>query len=101
MTYEEVFSMLQTAGLPVAYRAFSAVQHPPFVVWISDGDNNFPADDQVYYSAHKLRVELYTTNVDAVSESAVESALAGHFYTKSRVYIDEEKLYETIYELEV
>lgn len=101
MTYADVFTMLQATQLPVAYRAFEEAQRPPFIVWVSEIDNNFAADDKVYFSGHRIRIELYTTTVDAVSEAAVEAALADHFYTKSRVYIAEEKLYETIYELEV
>ena len=101
MTYAEVKTMLASSGLPVAYRAFESITNPPFIIWMSDADNNFAADGKVFFSAHQIRIELYTTKVDVESETALENALSEHFYTKERIYIDEEKMYETIYELEV
>lgn len=101
MTLEEVKEMLGKTGFPVAYRAFSGRQEPPFIVYLTDGDENFSADGRVYYSAHSIRVELYTRIKDQSAEAAVENALSSVYYTKQQVFIDTEGVYETIYEMEV
>ena len=101
MDLDQVYSRLKSTGLPVAYRAFRSQQEPPFIVYMTDGDNNFSADGRVYFSAHQIRVELYTREKDLSVEAAVEAAFADIFYTKSQVFVDSEGVYETIYEMEV
>ena len=101
MDLEQVYARLKSTGLPVAYRAFRSLQEPPFIVYLTDGDNNFSADGRVYFSARQIRVELYTREKDLSAEEAVEAAFSDIFYTKSQVFIDSEGVYETIYEMEV
>ena len=101
MDLDQVYSRLKSTGLPVAYRAFRSLQEPPFIVYLTDGDNNFSADGRVYFSAHQIRVELYTREKDLSAEASVEAAFADIFYTKSQIFIDSEGVYETIYEMEV
>ena len=101
MDLDQVYSRLKSTGLPVAYRAFRSLQEPPFIVYLTDGDNNFSADGRVYFSTHQIRVELYTREKDLSAEASVEAAFADIFYTKSQVFIDSEGVYETIYEMEV
>lgn len=101
MDLEQVYARLISTGIPVAYHAFQSRQEPPFIVYLTDGDNNFSADGRVYFSAHQIRVELYTREKDLSAEAAVEAAFADIFYTKSQIFIDSEGVYETIYEMEV
>lgn len=101
MTIQDVYIRLRSTGLPVAYYAFQSRQEPPFIVYLTDGDNNFSADGRVYFSAHKIRVELYTQEKDQSAEAQIEDAFADIFYTKEQVFIDSEGVYETIYEMEV
>ena len=73
MTHEEVMAMVEEIGLPFAYHHFAEGEgpDPPFVV-----------------------PEL---------ETVVETVLERHgiFYGKSEVWIDSEKLYEVLFEMEV
>ena len=101
MDLEQVYALLRSTGIPVAYRAFQSRQEPPFIVYLTDGDNNFSADGRVYFSTHKFRVELYTREKDLSAEAAVEAAFSDIFYTKDQIFIDSEGVYETIYEMEV
>lgn len=101
MELEQVYTRLRSTGIPVAYHAFQSRQEPPFIVYLTDGDNNFSADGRVYFSAHQICVELYTREKDLSAEAAVEAAFADIFYTKSQIFIDSEGIYETIYEMEV
>ena len=50
-----------------------------------------------------LDIELYTDIKDPDAEALVENVLdaAGIFYDKTESYIEEENLYEVLYEMEV
>lgn len=107
MTLQEIQQLLESTGLPVAYRVFTEEEVKeknitlPFITWLNDRDNNFAADDAVYFAAHSVDVELYEEYRSAEYEAAVEAALSGIFYTKNVQYIDAEKMYEVIYSMEV
>ena len=50
MTYDEVITMLEEAGLPLAYDHFAEGEspEPPFLVFLYPGTDNMFADDTVY-----------------------------------------------------
>lgn len=105
MTEQEVFQMIKSTGLPVAYHHFEEGQspNPPFVVYLYPGTNNFSADGGVYQGINQLDIELYTDKKDMQAEKRVETALKerGFFYEKTESYIKSEKMYEVLYEMEV
>lgn len=109
MTLQEIKAVLDGTGLPVTYREWpqdEARGLPPPLPWLcyfETRPNNFAADGVVYASARGISIELYSAGKDPVSESAVETALtaAGIFYSKDETWIESEKLYEIIYEIEV
>ena len=105
MTYEEIAEMMQEIGLPNAYHHFAEGEspNPPFVIFLSPGEHTFGADDLMYVSFKKLNIELYTDEKSPETEERVEEVLLRYniYYTKSEVWIESEKLYEILYELEV
>lgn len=105
MTHEEVMEMVGEIGLPFAYDHFVEGEspEPPFVVFLYPNSNNFAADGRVYFKASRLNIELYTDRKDVSLEEKVEAVLdgCGIFYEKSEVWIESEKLYEVLYEMEV
>lgn len=103
MTLEELNALLQSTGLPVAYRAFPADQAPdlPFLCYLCTSSNNFDADDRVYFPVQQVDVELYTATKRPDLEQKVEAALSGLCWEKSEEYLDDERCYEIIYEIEV
>lgn len=103
MTLEEVQSLLEVTGLPVAYRAFPAGEAPPlpFICYLTPGTNNFAADNAVYYVINAVRVELYTEYKDPETEGRVEDALSSFVWDKDVEYIDSERCYQITYEIEV
>lgn len=105
MSFEEIMEMLQSLGIPVAYHHFAEGEgpEPPFVVYLSPGSNNFSADGQVYFKVKQLDIELYTDRKDAAMEEQLEAILDAHgfFYDKTESFIESEKLYEVLYEMEV
>lgn len=105
MTYEEINEMMMEVGLPFAYHHFAEGESPkpPFLIFLSPGENTFGADDLMYHSFKQLDIELYTDEKSSDTEARLEEVLLQHniYYTKSETYIGSEKLYEVLYEMEV
>ena len=105
MTYEEIAEMMQEIGLPFAYHHFAEGEspNPPFTIFLSPGEHTFGADDLMYISFKTLHIELYTDGKSPEAEERVEEVLHQHnlYYTKTEAWIESEKLYEILYELEV
>ena len=103
MTLLGIIESLKRIGIPVAYESFPENEAPPlpFICYINPEDNNFAADGTVYYSSKVIHVELYTEKRDLEIEKAVEAVLSAFFYEKTAIYLDDEKCYEILYELEV
>lgn len=105
MSYEEINSMMEEIGFPFAYHHFAEGEspNPPFLIFLSPGENTFSADNYMYFSAKKLNIELYTDAKSPETERQIEAVLRRHhiFYNKSEVWIESEKLYEVLYEMVV
>ena len=101
---EELVLMLQEIGLPFAYDHFAEGESPspPFICFLYPASDNFAADGQVYFKISEVHVELYTDEKNPETEDRLEAVLDRHgiFYQKSEVWIEEEKLYEVLYQFE-
>ena len=105
MTYEEIHEMMQETGLPFAYHHFAEGEspQPPFLLFLSTGEHAFGADNTMYYSFKQLDIELYTDKKSPEVEKHIEEILRQHhiFYNKTEAWIESERLYEVLYEMEV
>lgn len=103
MTLEEFGEVLKSTGLPVTYRAWPEKGAPelPNLCYLTTGTGTLPADGGVYVHWDNVRVELYTAMKDPAAESKVEAALAGYTWTKDTIYIESERCYMTVYEVDV
>ena len=105
MTHEDVMAMLEEMSLPVAYDHFAEGESPdpPFVCFLYPQNVPIGADDTVYYQLHHLDIELYTDEKNPPLETRVEKLLTEHelFFHKSEVWIEEEKMYEVLYEVTI
>ena len=104
MTHNEIVEMLEETNLPIAYDHFAEGESPdpPFICFLFPGSDNFSADGRVYLKVRNVNVELYTDLKDPDLEERLETVLDRHgiFYQKSEVWIEEEKLYEVLYQFE-
>lgn len=106
MTLAELNTTL-SAVLPgrIVYNAWPVGEAPPlpYVCYYSTGSDNFAADNVVYDSNRPVRIELYTRSKDLTTEAAIEAALtgAGIYWTRDESYIDDEKVFMTIYEVTI
>ena len=105
MTYDDIVAIAEETNLPCAYDHFAEGQspEPPFLLFLLPGDDNFSADGVPYLKVTVVHFELYTDFKDPELEKRIEAVLEGHglFYDKSEVWIESEKLYEVLYEMEV
>ena len=104
MTHNEIVEMLEETNLPIAYDHFAEGESPdpPFICFLFPGSDNFSADGKVYLKIRNVNVELYTDLKDPELEERLETVLDRHgiFYQKSEVWLEEEKLYEVLYQFE-
>ena len=104
MTHNGIVEMLEETNLPIAYDHFAEGESPdpPFICFLFPGSDNFSADGTVYLKIRNVNVELYTDLKDPELETRLETVLDRHgiFYQKTEVWIEEEKLYEVLYQFE-
>lgn len=105
MTYEQINEMMEEMGLPFAYHHFAEGESPspPFLIFLSPGENTFSADNYMYFSFKQLDIEIYTDIKSPEFEKNIERVLKRHkiYYTKTESWIASEKMYEVLYETEV
>ena len=103
MTKKEVAQLIESFGLPWRYSHFTQTPAPPYVVYYYPGENDVFADDSNYVNKRQLFVELFTVSKDVTSEAAIEAKLkeAGLTWYKQTDFLNDEKLFQTTYEMEV
>ena len=103
MTLTEVRDMLAETGISFTYHHWENPPGLPYGVYLDPYSNNFAADDIVYLPVTHVQIELYADEKDPEAEASIESALTAHgiYYEKECTYIPDQRLYETIYEIEV
>lgn len=76
---------------------------PPYILFYYPNRNDFVADNINYGIITQLNIELYTSEKDFDKEKAIEMILKDNdiVFTKSESYLDDEKLYEALYTMEV
>lgn len=103
MTLEELSNRLVSTGLPTTYRAWpeNAAPSLPWICYLVSYSNNFAADGQVYFPINHIQIELYTKLKDPEAESKVETALHTLFWEKTETYLESQKCFKILYEIEV
>lgn len=105
MTLTELKKILDSSGIKFKYHHWEKPVPPlPYGVYLCSGADTFKADGQVYFKNENILIELYTRNKDIKVEEKLESTLdkAEIYYKKTdEAYIETERMYEVIYELEL
>ena len=103
MTLKEVATIISTIGYPYRYSHFSETPTPPYVVFYYPSETDPHADNSNYINKRQLFVELFTKTKDSTAEGAVEAVLksAGWSWYKQTDFLNDEKLFQTVYEMEV
>lgn len=103
MTLEAVYTLLTGTEIPVSYSSIplDEAKTRPYICFSQEGVNQFAADGVVYYSRKIIDIKLYTDKRDEVAEGKVETALKDIYWSKSIEFLDDQKIYEITYEIEV
>ena len=110
MTLVEVNNMMaeitQRCGLTdYTYYQFADNSAPdlPYLIFYYPSSNNDGADNVVWQKINHLNIELYTDNKEFGIENELEAVLTEHgfFYDKTEQFIESEKMFEVLYEMEV
>lgn len=101
MDEEQLYSLLFSLGLPVAYHHYDSPPDPPYIAYLFTRSENVGADNRVYVKDNRYQIELYTIKKDKSSEKVIEDLLDANdiFYDKTETYIESEGLYEVLYEI--
>lgn len=105
MTLDELYEMLESSGLPVAYYQWQVGNVPPlpYLVYYFPNSSDEYADNVNYQQNNSLNIELYTKNKDFETENAIRQLLNdnGLTFTTSESYLNSEEMYEVLFETEV
>ena len=108
MTLAELYQALKAIGYPVAYSHFEVTPQnpapkPPFITYKFAYSSDLMADNVNYVEIPNIQIELYTDKKDLAAEIKVQDKLKelGLPYSKTETYIEDEKLFQTIYETQL
>lgn len=76
---------------------------PPYILFYYPNRDDFIADNINYGIITQLNIELYTSEKDFEKEADVEKILTDNdiVYQKTETFLNDEKLYEVLYIMEV
>lgn len=101
MTEQELYTLLKTLKLPVAYDHFVDMNELPGIVYREATDNVFYADDTAYYLQNQYEVVLITKYKDTELEAELEDLLTENdiAFEKQEYFNDAERVYFIEYDI--
>lgn len=97
-----VNEILINAGIKYKETRFKKPPETTFAVYIDD-INIRGADSCNLIEEHNISIELYEYNKDSESEARIEeqfNALGLEYHKESRLWLEDEQLYQVVYEFE-
>ena len=105
MTLPELKALLGTLKLPITYHHWAVGQVPPlpYILYYADEDNNFYADDQVYFEGYAVTIEIYSKEKNLELETKVKELLNNNKipYGSYEDFLDTENMYLKAYEINI
>lgn len=104
MKAKDVYTMLKTLNIPVAYDHFESNKtvSPPFIVYRETDVDTFKADGITYYRDYNYEIELITEKKDTDLQEELETLLTNNklpYDLQSELWDNTEKIYHNIYEI--
>lgn len=104
MKARDVYTMLKTLKIPVAYDHFESNKtvSPPFIVYRETDVDTFKADGISYYRDYNYEIELITEKKDTDLQEELETLLTNNklpYDLQSELWDNTEKIYHNIYEI--
>ena len=109
MTIQELNNILDEIKLPYTYYFFpendknNPVPNLPYFVYYFPNNDGFGADNINFANVNALNIELYTAYKNYDVEAQLEAILTKHgfYFSKTETYLESERMYEVLYEMEV
>jgi hypothetical protein len=108
MKLNELKTILEATGFPVAYSHFIETENepfpePPFIVYLVAYSSHFMADNKVHIPIENVQIELYTSKKDLDAEAKLAAVLNEYEipYQTTEAFIESEQIYQKIYEMRV
>lgn len=105
MTYEEINTLVESFGYPCAYHHFAdnTEKKTQFVCFYFEDSDDLYADNVNYQRIDSMVIEFYSAYKDFEAELSIEAVLKTNElpFSKTELFIEDEKMYETIYNIEV
>lgn len=104
MTHKQIYDLLKTLEIPVAYSHFESNKkvEPPFVAYRETAPETFKADGITYYRPYEFEIELVTSKKDISLQNQIETLLTNNnipYDIDSEVWDEDEKIYHNYYEI--
>jgi hypothetical protein len=101
MTEQELYTLLKTLKLPVAYDHFVDMDELPGIVYREATDNVFYADDVAFYLQNQYEVVLITKYKDVDLETELETLFTNNdiAFEKQEYFNDAERVYFIEYDI--
>lgn len=104
MTHQELYNLLNTLGIPVAYNTFVSNKEVaiPFLIYRETSVDTFKADSTTYYRPRNFELELVTEKKEVELQDRLEELLIENnipFDTTDEVWDEEERIYHNFYEI--
>lgn len=101
MTEQELYTLLKTLNLPVAYDHFVDMDELPGIVYRESTDNVFYADDVAFYLQNQFEVVLITKYKDVDLETELETLFTNNdiAFEKQEYFNDAERVYFIEYDI--
>lgn len=101
MTEQELYTLLKTLKLPVAYDHFVDMDELPGIVYREATDNVFYADDVAFYLQNQYEVVLITKYKDVDLETELETLFTQNdiAFEKQEYFNDAERVYFIEYDI--
>lgn len=101
MELPEIYQKLCSLGCPVAYLQFSKPQKLPFIAYFEEHTDIQGADNYNLYRRTTIRIEFYSEKKNPDFERKIENLFRTVEIEKYRdVYLDDEKMFMTVFEFE-
>lgn len=91
-----IHKLLKKFNMPVAYMKFKEKQKLPYIVYYSNGSNNFMAEDIVYYNKYNYTIEYYYDKKKTSVEKEIENIFNENevLWEKTEdIYVSSENIY--------
>lgn len=104
MKHKEIYDLLKTLNIPVAYDHFNSDKqiNPPFIVYRENGVDTFKADNKTFYRAYDFTIELITITKNVALQEQIEELFDTNnipYDTSNEIWDEDEKIYHNFYEI--